>query len=167
MRNILALCLITITIAASAQYNQAIGLRGGQRGAGITYSYHLSAKPFLNFDLVGVSSQEKQGGVLVATYNFRQEIHSSTLHTTKLSWSYGAGAHGGYFRDPDNTTTESSIVLGLDLRLSAEYQFKLPFVVGLDFTPYYNFSPALKADNPEGWLDDYIDFGVYLKYVID
>lgn len=167
MRKIILFILVVSSVSLNAQYNQGIGVRGGERGFGLTYNYFFGPKPFFTLDVIGNMTQEIEGGIVMGSFNMRQEIHSSTLNTTRLSWSYGGGIHAGFFRDPDNVTNESSIVVGPDFRLATEFQFKLPVVIGVDFTGYYNLMPALKSDNPEGWLDDYFDFGIYLKYVID
>jgi len=167
MKNLILFIAVMITTTLSAQYNQAIGVRGGARGIGVSYNYHLGPKPFIQFDAIGVYSEVIQGGVLVASYNLRQEIHSSTLNTTRLNWSYGAGLHAGYYRDPTNLINQSDFAIGPDVRLASEFQFKLPIVIGVDVIGYYNVLPALKSDHSKGWIDNYLDFGVYLKYVID
>tara|TARA_X000000368_G_C22955512_1_gene678569 strand:+ start:143 stop:646 length:504 start_codon:yes stop_codon:yes gene_type:complete len=167
MKNLIILSLIIISIPLSAQYNQSIGLRGGARGTGLTYNFHIGAKPFLQFDAIGVNSQELQGGIILASINSREEIHASTLNTTRLIWSYGAGIHAGYYKDPNNTTNESDLAIGPDFRLASEFQFKLPIVIGVDVMGYYNLLPLLKPNHNKGWLDNYLDFGVYLKYVIN
>jgi hypothetical protein len=167
MNNLFFLVTVIFSTTLSAQYNQSIGVRGGGRGVGVTYNYYIGPKPFIQLDAIGVSSAELQGGVLIASYNMRQEIHSSTINTTRLSWSYGGGFHAGYYRDPDNTLNESDLAIGPDLRLATEFQFKLPVVIGIDVLGYYNVLPALKSDHKKGWIDNYLDFGIYLKYVID
>tara|TARA_B110000211_G_C14001557_1_gene518710 strand:+ start:51 stop:554 length:504 start_codon:yes stop_codon:yes gene_type:complete len=167
MKNILFVSIILISTSISAQYNQSVGLRGGGRGVGVTYNYHIGPKPFLQFDAIGVFSDELQGGIVLASYNMRQEIHSSTMNTTRLSWSYGGGIHAGYYQDPDNTLNESDLVIGPDLRLATEFQFKLPVVIGMDIVGYYNALPGFKSTHVKGWIDNYLDFGIYLKYVID
>jgi hypothetical protein len=167
MRNLILFASIILTTNLSAQYNQSIGFRGGGRGMGLTYNYYLGPKPFIQFDALGVVSEVMQGGIIVASYNLRQEIHSSTLSTTRLNWSYGGGLHAGYYRDPTNVTSQSDFVIGPDVRLATEFQFKLPIVIGVDVMGYYNILPALKANHIKGWIDNNFDFGVYLKYVID
>ncbi len=164
MKNIFVLVLIVVSIPLSAQYNQSIGVRGGERGIGVTYNFHIAPKPFLQFDAIGVFSDKLQGGIILATLNSREEIHNSSLNTTRLSWSYGAGVHAGYYKKPNNL---SDFAIGPDLRLASEFQFKLPVVIGVDVLGYYNMLPALSSSHPKGWLDNYLDFGVYLKYVID
>lgn len=167
MKKIILLLLIVSGLNMNAQYDQSIGLRGGLRGVGITYNYYLGPKPFINIDLIGNMGQQIEGGLAFVSFNMREEIHSSTLNTTRLSWSYGGGLHGGYFQDPTNTTNKSDIVLGPDVRLALEFQTKFNIVFGIDATCYYNVMPLVNSDNPEGWQDQYLDAGVYVKYILD
>ena len=164
MKNLLTITFITISIALSAQYKQSIGARGGSRGVGVTYNFHIAPRPFIQFDAIGVLSDKLQGGIILASLNNRKEIHNSTLNTTRLSWSYGAGIHAGYYQEPNNL---SDFVIGPDVRLATEFQFKLPLVIGVDVMGYYNMLPALTSNHPKGWIDNYLDFGVYLKYVLN
>lgn len=167
MRNLFLVLFVCIGFSSNAQYSQSIGLRGGLRGVGFTYNYYLGPKPFINIDVMGTKSQQLQGGLAFLSFNLREEIHSSTLNTTRLSWSYGGGIHGGYFRDPTNTANQSDIVLGPDLRLAMEFQSKFDIVFGIDVTGYYNVMPLINSDNPKGWQDEFVDAGVFIKYVID
>lgn len=136
---------------AKADYQSGYGLRWGERGIGLTTNYFIQPETFIQFDAIGVSSQEIKGGIIMGTFNIHKEIHASTLHTTQLSWNFGGGLHLGKYWDPDNTNNENHFAIGPDVRLGIAYELPGPFVIGAEVIGYYNVMPRLIVkDVPDG-----------------
>jgi len=157
---------ILISFSVSAQYVNSFGVRGGLRGVGVTYKHFLAPKLFLTADAVGTKSQELQGGELIAAINVRNKIHNTNLQSKALTWSYGAGLHGGYYRDPNNTNSESNLVLGPDARLGAEFLFAEQWCFGIDFTGFYNVMPLEKVEGMDTKYSQVFGAGLFIRYVI-
>ena len=164
-RIVLALSLL-LSISASAQYVNSIGARGGLRGVGLTYKHYVAPQFFINLDGVGTFSQELQGGEIVGTINVRNKIHNANLQSKALTWSYGGGIHGGYYRDPNNTNNENHMILGPDLRLGAEYLFAEQWCFGIDLTGFYNVMPLEKPEYMDVKYKQTFGAGVFVRYVI-
>ncbi len=166
MKRIFLIASIFISVTVSAQYINSFGVRGGLRGVGVTYKHYVAPKLFLNLDGIGTFSQELQGADIVATINVRNKIHNSNLQSKELTWSYGAGVHAGYYRDPNNTNAESNITLGPDARLGAEYLFDEKWCFGLDVTGFYNVMPLEKVEGMDNKFSQVFGAGVFIRYVI-
>ena len=166
MKKSMLFILTIISLSTTAQYVNSIGARGGLRGIGLTYKQYFAPNLFLNLDAVGTFSQELQGGELIGSLNVRNKIHNSNFQAKELTWSYGAGMHGGYYMDPDNTENESHLVLGPDLRLGAEYIVKQKWCLGIDLTGFYNIIPIDKVKGMDDRYYQVFGGGVFLRYII-
>ena len=166
MKKLVFTLLVFFSVAVSAQYVNSFGLRGGLRGVGLTYKHYLAPKLFLNIDGVGTNSQELQGGEILAMLNVRNKIHNTFFQSKELTWSYGAGLHSGYYQDPNNTNTESNLLLGPDLRLGAEYLFHEKICFGVDGTLFYNVIPTQKVEGMDNKYFQIFGLGAFIRYVI-
>lgn len=166
MKKLFVVILMFVSVVVSAQYVNSVGIRGGLRGIGLTYKQYIAPQFFLNFDGVTTMSEQLQGGELVATFNVRNKIHNASVQSKGLTWSYGGGIHGGFYRDPDNTTNESHMVLGPDVRLGAEYVIEEQWCIGLDLTGFYNVMPLEKTAEMDNKYSQFFGAGVFIRYVI-
>lgn len=166
MKNIVIIASLIISLSSSAQYFNSVGVRGGLRGIGLSYKQYFAPQIFMNLDGIGTYSQELQGGELIGTINVRNKIHNANLQSKELTWSYGGGIHGGFYRDPNNTKNENHMVFGPDLRLGAEYLIKEKWCLGLDLTGFYNIMPLEKIEGMDTKYSQVFGGGVFLRYVI-
>ena len=127
---------LMLSSAATAQYDQAIGFRGGFF-SGITYKKFVSQ----DFAFEGILHTRYAGWQLTGL----GEFHAQAFDVTGLNWYYGAGAHVGMFRYHQNSpyfTEESGstvIGLGIDGILGIEYNIgSIPINVSLDWKPAFN-----------------------------
>lgn len=117
-------------------YNTGIGLRGGFSN-GITIKHFVTPKAAFE----GIIASRWRGLELTGLY----EIHGRAFNTERLKWFVGFGAHVGfwngdytrtYWGEPDTSYT----VVGVDGILGLEYSFlKIPFNIGVDWKPAFNF----------------------------
>lgn len=130
----LAACFTLFTNAQD--YNTGIGLRGGFSN-GVTIKHFVSPKTAFE----GIISSRWKGVELTGLY----EVHGWAFNTDRLKWYIGFGAHVGfwngvntskYWGDPGTSYT----VVGVDGILGLEYSFyEVPFNIGIDWKPAYNF----------------------------
>lgn len=130
------LAALMISSAATAQYDQAIGVRGGFF-SGITY------KQFLSNDMAieGILHTRYAGWQLTVL----GEWHAQAFDVTGLNWCYGAGGHVGMFRyhasSPyfDKESGSTVVGVGVDAILGLEYNIgSIPINVSLDWKPALN-----------------------------
>lgn len=162
MRKVILSVLLVISLTLSAQYNSAVGIIGAKEGYGLTYKRFIDAHRFLDFNLFGNFSDNLQGAQFSGYHGWHKEFQASTLHTTSLSWFYGLGLHGGFYSlwkngDGSNAVIGPSGIIGL------EYNHRDFLAFGIFARTYYHLlhTAELRAS------DDYIDFGVTIKYVLD
>ncbi|MEX0982358.1 MAG: hypothetical protein WD577_14860 [Bacteroidales bacterium] len=131
------LLAFSFVIFSNAQdYNTGIGLRGGFSN-GVTIKHFVSSKSAFE----GIIASRWKGLELTGLY----EVHYSAFQTDRLKWYLGFGAHVGFWNG-DYTdgrwgdAGESYTVVGLDLIVGLEYSFsEVPFNIGVDWKPAYNF----------------------------
>jgi hypothetical protein len=129
---IFAVCLLS-TFAAKAQYNKAIGLRGGF-SSGITFKAALGNNAF---ELIGATRYS--GLNITALY----EINNKLADIEGLYWFYGFGAHIGFWDDNNPWFDEegSYTVIGVDGIIGIEYVFDaIPLCISLDYKPAFNLT---------------------------
>lgn len=136
---ILFFLFIASSIAFGQDYKKAIGFRGG-------FPTAITGKYFVNeTDAVeGLLSGYRGGFEVTGLY----EKHANAFDIPYLNWYYGAGAHIGFFDNiisrPSyfNNNRSNGFVLGIDGILGIEYTLTdIPFVIGLDVKPVYEFAP--------------------------
>ncbi len=115
----------------SAQYLNAVGLRGGLH-SGIGFRHMLTNDTALE----GILHSRWHGVELVGLIEYQQDLSSDGLY-----WYYGYGAHAGFYDnkytywEPDGNTT----VIGIDGILAIEYKFfNAPVAIAMDWKPYFN-----------------------------
>ena len=166
MKKLLFIFTFFISLSSSAQYVNSFGVRGGLRGAGLSYKHFLAPKFFLVTDVVGTYSQELVGAELIASFNIRNKIHNTNLQSKALTWSYGGGIHGGYYQDPDNKNNESNIIFGPDFRIGGEYLFAETWCLGIDVTGTYNVLPFEKVEGMDNKFNQMFGAGLFIRYII-
>lgn len=129
---ILVICILS-TFAAKAQYNKAIGLRGGF-SSGITFKAALGDNAF---EIIGATRY--RGLNITALYEINNEISP----VEGLYWYYGFGAHIGFWNDytynPWFDEDGSYTVIGIDGIIGIEYVFyAIPLCISLDYKPAFN-----------------------------
>ena len=152
-------------------YKTGIGLRGGFEG-GITLKHFIKSQRALE----GILSRGwGYGGIRITGL---YEIHKPFPGVKGLDWFYGLGAHigfyngsyygyygnrgGGYYDKngkwhPTGYRDQYTTV-GIDGILGLEYQFtEIPFSVGLDIKPYFDFV---------GRGDNFADGAFSIRYTI-
>lgn len=162
MKNIVFIILLSISFSSSAQINSAIGAIGAKEGIGLTYKRFVDAHRFLDFNLFGNYSENLQGALFSGYHGWHNEFQSSTLHTTSLSWFYGLGFHAGYYSLWSQGDSQN-LVVGPSGNLGIEYNHRDFLIAGVFGRLFYHALHTAELRES----DDYIDFGVTLRYVLD
>lgn len=162
----------------NAQYSTGVGLRAGKFANGIDVNYFLSVENQTGLEFYGGYTREAYGGFFGKLFFFKQAtikksnipfpfryLFRQSRMQIPLKLVYGFGVHAGYFEKRYYTIQHGDIFrygnntmsVGADVTCGLEYSTrKLPFSLGIDFTPYYSFiNPG-----PE-WLD----MGVTARYI--
>lgn len=150
---------------SSSSYKTGIGLRGGGYSSGLTIKHFLGGKNGVAIEGL-VTTEYKAHGLRLTLLG---EKHKAISGAKGLQFYYGAGFHAGsyqgryyfedvryyknrkdddYFRSRRYYTDETSyLAVGADLILGLEYKLEeLPFVVGVDYKPYFEvFNTATPA----------------------
>jgi hypothetical protein len=155
------LALILSVSFVYGQYRTSIGGIGGKEGYGLSFKQFIQPEQFIEINLIG---KQPGGAQVVGLFQIHKEIHASTLHTTSLSWSFGAGLHGGYWVDqaalggfPGGNAT-----VGIDGVFGFEYNFGfIPITIGAQARPFYEFVRTNKVIPQE-----YFDIAIMLRYII-
>lgn len=141
----------------------AIGAIYAKDGIGLSYKQFV--QPEQNIVINAMYSQNNYdfGGLLVGLYEFHKEIHSSTLHTTQLSWSFGVGLHTGYWVTKGNYVT-TAFKFGVDGVLGAEYNLDfIPLTIGAQVRPYVQYNSG-QIGYSLRYYD--VDYGIVVRYII-
>lgn len=125
--------LISSALLKAQDYNTGIGLRGGFAN-GLTIKHFINGKTALE----GIFATRWKGFEITGLVEF----HTRAFKTERLNWYAGFGAHAGFW-DGENvkwgTPGEEYTVLGLDVILGLEYNFKsVPFNISIDWKPEFN-----------------------------
>lgn len=141
----IAVFVLGITAAASAQTNsKAIGIRTGW-GAEVSYQHPLSTSTRLEVDL-GVGGWNHGGFLLTGTHQWIWNL------TGDLDWYAGAGAQLGsvYYLHKDNYW-KNSFGLGIAGQIGLQYNFPIPLQLSLDYRPSWFVIPIAKGFAYEGF----------------
>ena len=132
-------CMMALSVPVNAQYQEAIGLRGGLPSG-------LSYKKFTGDASAIEGILHFNGGIgLTGLYL----IHAQAFDVENLSWYYGGGFHVHAYGDRDRYGPyghrwrtgyyyggRGSFDLGITGMLGIEYKIPpIPFVIGLDISP--------------------------------
>ncbi len=121
------------SFAANAQYNKAIGFRGGLYN-GVTFKTGMG-----NSQLELIGSTRWRGINLTALY----EKPYPLADVDGLYWFWGIGGHVGFWEGSYNPwwdDNESYMVIGADGIIGIEYVFEeIPICISLDYKPALNF----------------------------
>lgn len=164
MKRILLLALsFSIYSLSFAQYESSIGVMYGKEGMGLTFKKFLQPEQNIQINALYVRDNFANGGLLVGLYEFHKEIHSSTLHTTSLSWSFGGGLHAAYWMTKATHET-SAIKFGIDGVLGAEYNLEfVPLTIGAQIRPYVQYNTGDLTNNNRYYN---MDYALMLRYII-
>lgn len=148
MKNLFTLILIlTISSLSYAQrYDNAVGLRGGGIGSGITFQHKINEK-LMGEAILSLRTSYQSLGVLVEFYT-PIEINIPG----QFYWFVGGGIHVAHYRDYYSTyywaATEprNTYLFGLDPIGGVMYEFKdLPLSASFDYKPEINFSTIAQS----------------------
>lgn len=145
---------------AFSQYRTSLGLIAGKEGYGLSFKQFV--QPEQNIE-VNFLYRRPGGGQLVALYQFHKEIHAPTLHTKSICWSYGIGAHAGYWKEHElGYKTGGNKSIGADGVVGFEYNFGfMPFTIGAELRPYIEY-----RTNTVNISQGYVDISLMLRYII-
>ena len=171
----IAVILVSISLGCSARrYYTGIGLRAGRFDFGATFKhfYKTDNATGLQFDaFYGIFGSY---GYTVKGYYLKQIPFKLPIIQLPLDLVMGAGLHGAYYPAANDNgyhnragkyyvdekgNPKSVFVAGVDATIQIEYRIplkKVPFTIGIDSNPFYEFYHP----SPE-----WIDFGVALRYV--
>lgn len=129
----IATLLLALTATISAQnYKTAIGGRVG-------FFNGISVKHFLNPNnaVEGIMSFRWDGVVITGLYEWQNPLPNAQ----GFDYYVGLGGHIGFFDDYEwDDDDDTSAIVGFDLILGLEYTFpQVPFTIGLDYKPAFNF----------------------------
>ena len=140
-----------------SSYSTGIGLRGGW-ASGITIKHFISS----NVALEGIIGTRWRGFNFTGLY----ELHKrNALGIARLSWEYGLGGRVGFYdgkyyrewKDKKYYNDRSYTVVSVVGLLGLEYKFgEIPFTLGVDIMPYFDFI---------GRGDGFIDGSVSFRYI--
>ena len=126
------LLLILISLAGfgtllAQDYGTGIGVRGGPAQE-ITVKHFISSTNALE----GIVSTRWQGWIITGLY----EIHADPFKVSELKVFYGAGAHIGWWYNPDAPWADTGgqySIIGIDAILGLEYSFnEIPISLSID-----------------------------------
>jgi len=183
MKNIILFTIVFIVIFMSIKdieaqemfkytggpYKLGLGVRAGLE-SGLTLKYFMKSNAAIE---VILSRGWNYGGARVTGL---YEIQKRIADVKGLSWFYGIGAHIGYYNGNyygytyhnggyydnnghwHNTKQNNYATVGIDGILGLEYAFsEIPFTLGLDIKPYFNFN---------GGSNRFTDGAFSVRYVI-
>jgi hypothetical protein len=169
-RLLFLLLFFILTKTSLAQYHAGIGLRLGKFGSGLTMKYFANPDNATGFELMILKTKiGKQGGWWIAPLYVYQMPFNFPLIQLPMDFVVGAGMHVGYYPKeyykivdgfPDYYPNHT-VAVGADILIALEYQVpikSLPFVVGIETQPFYEFIHR----GPE-----FVDFGITVKYVFN
>lgn len=133
-------------------YGTGIGIRGGP-AQGVTIKHFISSTNALE----GIVSTRWQGWAITGLY----EIHAEPFNIRELKVFYGAGAHIGWWYNPDAPWADAGseyTIVGIDAVLGLEYSFdEIPISISIDWKPAFNFIGITG-----GWFDG---GGISVRYI--
>jgi hypothetical protein len=164
MKKILLLILgLSISSISFSQYDMAIGAMYGKDGMGLTFKKFIQPEQNIQINALYAQSNYTFGGILIGLYEFHKEIHSSTLHTNSLSWSFGGGLHTGYWVTKGNYVA-TAFKFGLDGVLGAEYNLEfIPITIGAQVRPYVQYN---SGDVNYAYRNYDLDYSLMIRYII-
>ncbi|SOE21693.1 hypothetical protein SAMN06298216_2149 [Spirosomataceae bacterium TFI 002] len=131
--------LLSISLAGTAQYQSAFGLRYNG-GLGLTGKFNVKNNNALEAILTGYGN-----GV---NLTMLWEKHMSAFSSSKWRWYVGPGGHMGYWTSGYNKkwrpyAYESGINVGLDGIVGLEHTFsEIPLNISIDWKPSLNLIPS-------------------------
>jgi hypothetical protein len=147
----IAAIFVLIGIQSKARpYDTGIGLRGG-----FPWGTGISVKHFLD----GANAVEGVltfgwGGVGITGF---YQMHAPIPDAPDFKWYYGAGAHVAFHDENNGPFDNSTMVLGVDGIVGAEFIFPaFPISISLDLIPHINFIPKLSPG---------ISMGLSIRYI--
>ena len=145
---------------AFGQYRTAVGGIFGKEGMGVSFKQFIQPEQNIEINFL---YRRPGGGQIVALFQLFKEINNSTLHTRNLSWSYGIGAHAGYWKEhADGYKTGGNKSIGIDGVVGFEYNFGfVPFTIGAQLRPYFEYRTNT-INIPPG----YVDISLVARYII-
>lgn len=147
---LIALLAISSTVALAQP--RAIGLRVGY---GVEASYqHSFGSNFVEADLgFNGGIKDRNATMLSAVYNF------SIYEISNFEFYAGPGAQLGLYTLRDGQTNKGSLGLGIGVaaQLGAEYHFKIPVNISIDWRPSYHFVGL-------GWRPESIMLGFRYRF---
>lgn len=133
-------------------YGTGIGIRGGP-AQGITIKHFISNTNAIE----GIVSTRWQGWIITGLY----EIHADPFKVSELKVFYGAGAHIGWWYNPDAPWADAGgqySIIGIDAILGMEYSFnEIPISLSIDWKPAFNL-----FGYTGGWFDG---GGISVRYI--
>ena len=166
---ILTALLIFISSQMKAQYHGSIGLRGAKFNAGISLQYYFSADNATGVELMLGHTKIAKGGWNATGFFERKVPFHIPILQLPLNFIGGLGGHINYFPERYYKIVEGSaayyqnncVAMGVDALVGLEYIVpikSLPFAVGIEANPFYEFVNK----GPE-----YLDIAVTLKYIFN
>jgi hypothetical protein len=141
MKSWLMCIAVTVVIQVNAQYNTAIGLRGGET-SGLTIKGFVSDDAALE-GIIGVWSHGFTGTLLY-------EIHAPAFNANGLNWYFGAGGHLAFYSGYHDWYRygqrryhyyDDGLGIGIDGVLGLEYKIpRAPIAFSLDLKPFIEFN---------------------------
>jgi len=172
---LLIIVLVSCTMMASARrYYTGIGLRVGRFDFGATFKHFYNTDQATGMQFDAFYGLFGSYGYTVKGYYIKQIPFKLPIIQLPLDLVLGGGVHIGYFPAANdngyhnrqgeyyldkNGEPKSVFVAGIDATIQLEYRVpikKLPFTVGVDCNPFWQFYHP----GPE-----WIDFGVAVRYV--
>jgi len=169
---IFLLILFHIHVLQAQPYNIAIGARFGKLNNGVTVKGFFPRNENVGIEAQLYSTlQAAQYGYSIKGFVFNQSTFKVPFIELPLDFIIGGGLQFGYFpydapgyykivNGLPEYYGKSVVTLGVAANIALEYQFKkrnLPFAIGIDAVPAYDFiHPG----------PDWFDFGVDFRYLI-
>lgn len=140
-------------------YKTGIGVRGGFT-SGLTVKHFIGSKAAIE----GILGSRWRGFSLAGLY----ELHTAPMFgVSNLALEYGIGGRIGYYNGyyyrgdhfgDDDYRYRSVMTLGVIGIFGLEYKFdKIPFTVGVDLLPYFDFV---------GGGDSFVDGSLSFRYIL-
>ena len=174
----LIILLVSVSLKTSARrYYTGIGLRADRFGFGATFKHFYNSDNATGLQFDAFYGLFGSYGFVVKGYYIKQIPFKIPIIQLPLDLVLGGGLHASYFPaasdngyysvnkgkanyySRDGGAHKSVIAAGVDATVQIEYRIpvkKVPFTIGFDFNPFYEFYNR----GPE-WLD----FGASLRYV--
>lgn len=139
----IAVFVLGLTTAASAQTNsKAIGIRA-LWGAEISYQHPLSGSTRLEVDL-GLGGWDHGGFLLTGTHQWLWNLSGD------LDWYAGVGPQLGSVHYQKDDAWKSGFGLGIAGQVGLQYNFPIPLQLSLDYRPGWFIIPSAKGITYDG-----------------